>query len=177
MDLRAIRVIGIVTLIMLWMGGQHPASAGAVGSLLVESDPAAASVYVDGRIAGETPLTLPAIATGVHRVRLVRLGFLENSQLVTVKSGTRATLRARLTNPAPQVAGAAALKIVVLEGEGAVNIIQQKTAVAPVIEVRDRNDQPVSGAVVRFAIQKGKASFDGARTLTVTTNGAGRAAG
>jgi hypothetical protein len=73
---------------------------------------------------------------------------------------------------AAQVAG---LKIVVVEGEGAVNIIQQKTAVAPVIEVRDRNDQPVAGAVVRFAIQKGRASFNGARTLTATTNALGRA--
>jgi len=72
-------------------------------------------------------------------------------------------------------AQAAALKIVVVEGEGAVNIIQQKTAVAPVIEVRDRNDQPVSGALVRFAIQKGRASFNGARTLSVTTDAAGRA--
>jgi hypothetical protein len=73
---------------------------------------------------------------------------------------------------AAQVAG---LKIVVVEGEGAVNIIQQKTAVAPVIEVRDRNDQPVAGAVVRFAIQKGRASFNGARTLTATSNALGRA--
>jgi len=72
-------------------------------------------------------------------------------------------------------AQAAVLKIVVVEGEGAVNIIQQKTAVAPVIEVRDRNDQPVSGALVRFAIQKGRASFNGARTLTATTNALGRA--
>jgi hypothetical protein len=70
---------------------------------------------------------------------------------------------------------AAALKIVIVEGEGAVNIIQQKTAVAPVIEVRDRNDQPVSGAIVKFAITKGRASFNGARTLSVTTNAAGRA--
>jgi hypothetical protein len=72
-------------------------------------------------------------------------------------------------------AQAAALKIVVVEGEGAVNIIQQKTAVAPVIEVRDRNDQPVAGAVVRFAIQKGRASFNGVRTLTATTDALGRA--
>lgn len=71
---------------------------------------------------------------------------------------------------------AAGLKIVVIEGEAAVNIIQQKTAVSPVIEVRDRNDQPVAGAVVRFAIQGGRATFNGARTLTVTTNVAGRAA-
>jgi len=145
------------------------------GSLLVESVPAFASVYIDGRLAGETPLTLTTVAAGEHRVRMTRLGYLENSRVVTVKPGERATVRARLTNPSPQASNAAALKIVVVEGEGAVNIIQQKTAVAPVIEVRDRNDQPVSGAVVKFAIQKGKASFDGARTLTVTTNAAGRA--
>ena len=144
------------------------------GSLLVESVPAFASVYIDGRLAGETPLTLTTVAAGEHRVRMTRLGYLENSRVVTVKPGDRATVRARLTNPSPQPSNAAALKIVVVEGEGAVNIIQQKTAVAPVIEVRDRNDQPVSGAVVKFAIQKGKASFDGARTLTVTTNAAGR---
>jgi hypothetical protein len=74
------------------------------------------------------------------------------------------------------VGQATGLTIVVLEGEDAVNIIQQKTAVAPVVEVRDRNDQPVAGAVVRFAIQGGRATFNGARTLTVTTNAAGRAA-
>ena len=68
------------------------------------------------------------------------------------------------------------LKIVVLEGEGGVNIVRQKTAVVPLVEVRDRNDQPVAGAVVRFAISNGRASFSGARTLTVTTNAAGRAA-
>lgn len=69
-----------------------------------------------------------------------------------------------------------ALKIVIIEGEGAVNIIQQKTAVAPVIEVRDRNDQPVAGATVSFVVRAGRATFGGARTLTVTTNAAGRAA-
>lgn len=72
--------------------------------------------------------------------------------------------------------GRGALRIVVIEGEGAVNIIQQKTAVAPVVEVRDRNNQPVAGAVVRFAITRGRATFAGARTLTVATNVAGRAA-
>ncbi len=175
MNIRTIRVIGVVALITFGAAGIRSASADAAGSLLVESDPAGASVYVDGRLAGETPLTLPAIAAGVHRIRVVRLGYLENSRLVTVKSGTRATLRARLTDPAPQASQAAALKIVVLAGEGAVNIIQQKTAVAPVVEVRDRNDQPVSGALVRFAIQKGRASFNGARTLTATTDALGRA--
>ena len=39
------------------------------------------------------------------------------------------------------------LKIVVISGEDAVNIIQQKTAVAPVVEVRDRNDLPVPAPI------------------------------
>src|SRR6185503_18264073 len=63
-----------------------------------------------------------------------------------------------------------------LQGEDAVNVIQQRTATTPIVEVRDRNDQPVAGAVVRFAVRSGRASFSGARTLTVTTNAAGRAA-
>jgi hypothetical protein len=71
----------------------------------------------------------------------------------------------------------AGLRIVVVEGEDAVNIVQQKTAVAPVIEVRDRNNLPVPGALVTFSIQGGKAaSFGGASTLTVATNAAGQAA-
>jgi hypothetical protein len=69
------------------------------------------------------------------------------------------------------------LRIVVIEGEGAVNIIQQKTAVAPIVEVRDRNNLPVPGAVVTFSVTGGKsATFGGAQTLTLTTNAAGRAA-
>jgi PEGA domain-containing protein len=148
----------------------------AVGSLSIESEPAGASVYIDGRLAGETPLTVETLRPGVHRVRLVRLGYLENSRLVTVKAGSRATLRTHLTSPRPQNApGQAALKIVVLDGEGAVNIIQQKTATAPVIEVRDQNDLPVAGAAVRFGIRSGRAAFGGARTLSVTTDAAGRA--
>lgn len=70
----------------------------------------------------------------------------------------------------------AGLKIVVLAGEDAVNVIQQKTAVAPVVEVRDKNDSPVAGAVVRFAIRGGRASFGGTvRTISVTTDLAGKA--
>jgi hypothetical protein len=69
------------------------------------------------------------------------------------------------------------LRIVVIEGEGAVNIIQQKTAVAPIVEVRDQNNLPVGGATVTFTIQGGKSAVfaGGSQTMTVTTNAAGRA--
>lgn len=67
------------------------------------------------------------------------------------------------------------LKIVVIEGEGAVNIIQQKTAVNPIVEVRDRNNLPVSGVAVTFSVGGQGATFaGGASTLTLTTNAAGQ---
>jgi hypothetical protein len=69
-----------------------------------------------------------------------------------------------------------ALQVVVLEGEDAVNIIQQKTAVRPLVEVRDRNNLPVPGALVTFSIPGGASTFGGASTLTVATNAAGQAA-
>jgi len=74
---------------------------------------------------------------------------------------------------------APALRIVVLEGEGGVNIIQQRTAVSPLVEVRDRNNLPVAGATVTFSIGgggSGAAFAGGAQTLTVTTNAVGQAA-
>lgn len=71
----------------------------------------------------------------------------------------------------------AALRIVVIEGEGAVNIIQQKTAVRPLVEVRDRNNVPVSGATVTFTVNGQPAAFaNGATSMTVTTNTSGQAA-
>ena len=78
----------------------------------------------------------------------------------------------------PAAGQAAPYKIVVLAGEDSVNVIQQKTAVAPLVEVRDRNNQPVSGAVVTFAVQGGKAAAfqGGATTMTIATNAAGQAA-
>lgn len=70
----------------------------------------------------------------------------------------------------------AGLRVVVIEGEDAVNIIQQKTAVRPLVEVRDRNNLPVAGALVTFSIPGGAGTFGGAATLTVATNAAGQAA-
>ena len=68
------------------------------------------------------------------------------------------------------------LKIVVLEGENAVNVIQQKTAVRAVVEVRDQNNLPVPGASVTFTVTgKGGAAVAGSQSVTVATNAAGQA--
>ena len=70
------------------------------------------------------------------------------------------------------------LRIVVIEGEDGVNIIGQGTAVPTVVEVRDRNDLPVSGASVVFLLGEGGAATlnAGLSQVAVTTNALGQAA-
>lgn len=70
------------------------------------------------------------------------------------------------------------LKIVVISGEDGVNIVRKKTAVQPVLEVRDKNNLPVSGAVVNFTTPNTGATAvfsNGSHTLTLVTDSTGRA--
>ena len=70
------------------------------------------------------------------------------------------------------------LRIVVIEGEDSVNIIAQGTAVPALVEVRDRNDLPVSGASVLFLLgEGGTATLNaGLQQVALTTNALGQAA-
>ena len=71
------------------------------------------------------------------------------------------------------------LNIVVIEGEGAINNIRQRTAREPIVQVEDRNRKPVAGAAVVFMLPESGASGvfpNGSRTLTVMTDENGRAA-
>src|SRR6185503_21069676 len=79
----------------------------------------------------------------------------------------------------PLVPQGGALKIVVIEGEGAKNNIRQRLAAQPVVEVRDEADKPVPGAEVVFQLPAAGAGgvFNGwMRTQTVKTNAQGQAA-
>jgi hypothetical protein len=80
---------------------------------------------------------------------------------------------APIPDPQPQL-----LQITILDGEGALNNIRQRTAREPIVEVKDENHKPVAGALILFAIQSNGpagATFDGATTLSVTTDATGRA--
>lgn len=70
------------------------------------------------------------------------------------------------------------LRIVVVEGEGATHNIQLGSGREAVVEVRDENDRPVSGAKVTFsAPERGPSGtfFGASRNLTIATNEQGRA--
>lgn len=70
------------------------------------------------------------------------------------------------------------LNLVVVEGEGAINNIRQRTAREPIVQVEDENHKPIAGAAVVFTLpsQGAGATFTGgAHTLTVMTDAQGRA--
>jgi hypothetical protein len=77
------------------------------------------------------------------------------------------------------VEGPGSLKIVVIQGEGALNNIKNRTATQPVVEVRDENDKPVEGAEVVFqlpAAGPGGVFHGWMRNQTARTNAQGQAA-
>ena len=81
---------------------------------------------------------------------------------------------AQLQGPAPTK-----LNIVILEGDGAVNNISQRTARETIVQVEDENHRPVAGAAVVFLLPDvgpGGVWENGTRTLQVTTDSQGRAA-
>jgi hypothetical protein len=70
------------------------------------------------------------------------------------------------------------LKISILDGEGAINNVRQRTAREPIVQVTDENNRPVAGAVVMFALPDRGASgtfANGATSMTVTTDAQGQA--
>ncbi len=70
------------------------------------------------------------------------------------------------------------LNIVVIEGEGAINNIRQRTAREPIVQVEDENRRPVAGATVTFLLPNdgpGAVLRDGTRSFTAVTDQNGRA--
>ena len=70
------------------------------------------------------------------------------------------------------------LNLIVVEGEGAINNVRQRTARETIVQVEDENHKPVAGAVVVFTLPSqgaGGTFANGAQTLTVTTDAQGRA--
>src|SRR6202050_1254666 len=75
-------------------------------------------------------------------------------------------------------AGGPLLNIVIVEGDGAINNIRQRTAREPIVQVEDENHKPVAGAAVVFALPSqgaGGTFAGGAHTLSVVTDSQGRA--
>ncbi len=69
------------------------------------------------------------------------------------------------------------LNIVIVESEGAINNIRQRTARESIVQVEDENHKPVAGAAVTFLLPDSGpgGAFNGAKTVTMMTDSQGRA--
>jgi hypothetical protein len=82
---------------------------------------------------------------------------------------------------AETITGAPPLKltVTVVEGQGAVNRIKQRTSRETVVQVEDENHKPVAGAAVAFLLPAdgpGGTFTGGAKSASIVTDRAGRAA-
>ncbi len=87
-------------------------------------------------------------------------------------------LAAPFLPPAAAQTAGAKISLVIVEGEGAINNIRQRTAREPIVQVEDENHKPIAGAAVIFTLPSqgaGGTFTGGARTLTVVSDNQGRA--
>jgi len=71
-------------------------TAVTVGSLSVSSSPSGASVYVDGSYRGVTPCTVGNLLQGTHAVTLVKAGYYDWENKVTINAGQTTYLSPKL---------------------------------------------------------------------------------
>jgi hypothetical protein len=131
------------------LAGAGANNGAATGVLDVQSEPAGANVYVDGRLAGRTPLQVATLEAGDHRVRLTKDGFLENARLVSV--GAAETKNVHVTLTPHSGTAPAAIEQVTGGGGGSkkwlwIGLAGGGAAAAAVV-LATRNSAPVAGTV------------------------------
>jgi len=70
------------------------------------------------------------------------------------------------------------LNLIIVEGDGAINNVRQRTAREPIVQVQDENKKPVAGATIVFLLPESGPSGtfkDGTRILKVMSDNNGRA--
>ena len=78
-------------------GGGGAGPAARTGRLSITSTPSAAIVVVDGERRGTTPLVLPDLPEGEHKVTLQKAGYLDNQRAVQVRAGAAGDVAIQLT--------------------------------------------------------------------------------
>ena len=108
------------------------------------------------------------------RSRVSRVSRLLCMLLAEIVAVTYTTPPARAQAPEPKQ-----LTISILEGEGAINNIRQRTAREAIVQVQDENHKPVAGVAVTFFLADHGASgvfSNGSRSMTLLTDSNGQAA-
>lgn len=88
------------------MNGQAitlPAPTPIYGSLNVESTPIGATIYIDGKEVGKTPRYINEVLIGQHRLQLVKEGYDEYSEMVSVAKGERKQVKAAIDKKTEEI--------------------------------------------------------------------------
>ena len=148
-------------------------TAAANGVLSVASDPAGASVYVDGQFVGATPVTLSQLSAGDHRLRVAKGGYLENGRIVRIAAGRTNDVTVKLT---PHDGAVAENSQIVTGGGGGggsnrkwlwIGLAGGGAAIAAATLI-GRNKAPTAGTVVASPAT----ALAGGTTVTFTDQGA-----
>lgn len=75
----------------------------------------------------------------------------------------------QVSQAASAMPGPKSLHIVILDGEGALNNIRERTAREPIVQVEDENHKPVSEAAVVFLIHGGNGTTFAGQSLSFAT--------
>ena len=155
-----------------WAASSKAGAAIPAGGLSITTDPDNATVYVDGRLAGLTPVHISAVTAGDHRVRIVKSGYLENVRMVSVPAGQPKSLQVKLTRATdPSNAGASqvtppppggAKKWIIIAAAGG-------AAAGAGIYVATKNHPPIAGTISVSPTGTGMA---GQTSFTFTAQGA-----
>ncbi|MBO6026492.1 MAG: SEL1-like repeat protein [Bacteroidales bacterium] len=66
------------------------------GSLLVESEPALATIFIDGQVSGQTPKLIKEILIGQHEIKLVKDDYRVYTETITIAKGERKQVNATM---------------------------------------------------------------------------------
>jgi eukaryotic-like serine/threonine-protein kinase len=111
--LLAVAALAAVAVAVVMATKRDAAPAATTGVLKVETTPSGVSVFVDDELVGTTPIVLPDVAAGKHRVRLERDGFVSMSTSTSVAPGENASIIVAMaaadgTGPGPNAGSAGA---------------------------------------------------------------------
>ncbi|RPJ11062.1 MAG: PEGA domain-containing protein [Deltaproteobacteria bacterium] len=69
------------------------------GELVIESEPAGAKAYLNGKEIGTTPIKVSGVAPGTYNLRVVREGYAPHEEKVRAETGKSETVRVSLRKP------------------------------------------------------------------------------
>jgi eukaryotic-like serine/threonine-protein kinase len=129
------------------------------GRIVVRSEPSGAIVRVDGRLSGETPLTVRDLALGAHSVQIARPGYVPRTDRVTLTRGSPSqTVSVQLEAGVDTTKEAAAV--------GSVFVDSRPRGAKVTIDGRDAGVTPVQIPEVALGRRSVRLELAGFKTLT-----------